>query len=625
MRLKDALKTLYYDTGRKAVDRKTRLKKRETEIGGEWRGGVNDSPRSRYLVYLTLLTFLFFLMTVAAAYLVQYAGIDRTVSTDKIGIVVQGPAVVDGGSVASLTLRVANRNPVPIQEATLTVVYPEGSYRKGDDITRLYREEFILGTVAVGEAVNRFITPLLYGKTGERKEIRYSLEYRVEGSAEPVIVRNSYDILLRNSPVLLSQPKHTSPVAGKDISFTLTMRSNTAETIPAVCLEAVYPSGFTPKRYSQRPTITTPSGALWKMTAVSSRRDRVVNIEGGMHGEERDEQSFTARAIAAPTGACDEGVTVAEESVILVVAKSFLGMDVTLNRSDSETIVASSGDRVNAEVVWVNQDTDRIQDLVITAHLTGPGLDESSISSTRGYFDEATRRLIWDQRQMRSFSSVRSGDGGSFSFSFRVLPDRVEFSAPEKYIRVSISAEADRVKTNARERVNDVAVAQVNVRSNLRLLSDTLYATGMIPNTGPIPPKVGERTSYILKYFVKNSGNAMADFTMRIPFGRDAVFTGAVSGLYQGEWRYDKNLHTIEVTLPSIAPSGPQSSRSIELQVAVEPRSRDVGEEIVLAKEAGYSARDSYTNELFEGSARQLTTKVTAEPLGFSSGVVLKE
>ena len=86
--------------------------------------------RSKYPIYLAIITFLFFLAAVGVAYYVRSSEIDLTVSSSKITIATQGQGVVDSGEPVPLSIRIGNGNPVPVQQAALSVIYPVGTYKK---------------------------------------------------------------------------------------------------------------------------------------------------------------------------------------------------------------------------------------------------------------------------------------------------------------------------------------------------------------------------------------------------------------------------------------------------------------------------------------------------------------
>ena len=91
--------------------------------------------------------------------------------------------------------------------------------------------------------------PVFYGESGDVKNISYLLEYKVPGVAKRQTRRASYEVLLRTSPVLVSKPEYSSVIAGKEVTFTFDIQSNSSFVLPMVYVDLRYPAGFIPKRF----------------------------------------------------------------------------------------------------------------------------------------------------------------------------------------------------------------------------------------------------------------------------------------------------------------------------------------------------------------------------------------
>ena len=616
MRLHDASKILNYDKEKQAVDQKPKLTKEEVDANPEWRSKIEEPKKSKYMMYLAIGTFLFFVTAVATAYFVQRAGIDRTISTNKVAVVIQGVATADSGISVPLTIRIANRNPVSMEGATLYITYPTGTFREEDDgIQPVRREEVVFGEIKTGEITNSSITPILYGKSGEKKRIQYLLNYTASGVAQPQKVEGFYDILLREPPVLLSKPEYTTPVTGKETTLIFEVRSNSDTNIPATYVDVRYPVGFTPNKDGFSLTPSSADGTTWEIIGLQPTAKKTITVTGIIRGREGESQAVVARAFVSPTGDQADAVEIANDENILVVGQAFLDVKLLLNGKKTNRVIVSPGDEVEAVINWRNQDSAKLNDLTLTAVVTGTGLDETSINvKNNGYFNEMQKQISWDRESVRDFSTINAGKTGKVSFSFRTLPDRIEFAQEQKYVRVAVSAKAIRNKTSSAESVRDIVVGQVNLRSVLQVVENTLYTTSALQNSGPLPPQVGKATTYVLKYFVKNSGNEIANFKMTIPLGPWVELTGKVSGVASSEWKYDEANRAVEIDIPSFSAKGPDSSRSIEVQVSVTPKNEDIGRYLTLANGGTYTARDTFTDETINGSFGRLTTGITAEP-----------
>lgn len=618
MRLRDASKILNYDKEKRAVDQEPKLTKEEIDADSEWKNKVEEPKKSKYLVYLTIGTLIFFMAAIATAYFVQYAGIDRTISTDKVTIAVQGASTVDSGMPIPLIIRTANRNPALMENAVLSITYPTGTFIEQDGFVKpTRRKEIVFGKIETGEIMNNTIEPILYGKRGETKKIRYSLNYTIKGVAQPQKVEGSYDIVLREPPILLSEPKHTTPIAGKEITFTFEVQSNAEAPIPVTYIDVRYPTGFTPSRNGFSLPPASVDGTAWEIVNLQPATKQTITVRGIIRGKEGESQGIVVRTLVSPTGSQTEAVEIASDKDILVIGQAFLDVDLLLNNKEVDQVVVDPDSEIEGIIRWRNQDSAKLSNLTLTATITGTGLDETSVQAGNdGNFNEVHKQLIWDRESVRNMANIRAGEVGEVSFRFKTLPDRLEFAQEQKYVQIAVSATAVRSETGRVESVRDIAVGQVNLRSVLQVVANTLYGSSMIENSGPLPPQVGKTTTYTLKYFIKNSGNEIANFTMAIPLGPRVEPTGEVLGVASSEWEYDKENRAIKIDIPSFSAKGPDSNRSVEIQVSIRPKSEDLGDILTLANNATYIAQDTFVNEAVNGRTERLDTNITAERVG---------
>ena len=627
MRLRDASKILNYDREKRAVDQKPELTKEEVDANPEWKNKPEEPKKSKYLIYLTIGTFLFFVTAIATAYFVQYAGIDRTISTDKVTVAVQGASTADSGIPIPLVIRTANRNPVLMENAALLITYPTGTFMEKDgSVKPVRREEVVFGAIKTGEIMNSTIKPVLYGKRGETKRIRYSLNYTIKGVAQPQKVEGSYDIVLREPPILLSEPKYTTLVTGKEVTFTFEVQSNAKIPIPATYIDVRYPSGFTPNENGFSLAPASVDGTAWEIINLQPTAKKTISVTGIIRGKDGESQGLVVRAFISPTGSQTEAVEIAGNENILVIGRAFLDVGLLLSDREAGQVTVDPDDEIEAVIRWKNQDSAKLNNLVLTATITGTGLDETSIQAgNNGYFDEVRKQLIWDRESVRRMATISTGETGEVSFKFKTLPDRLEFAQEKKYVQVAISATAVRDKTGRTENVRDIAVGRVNLRSVLQVVANTLYDSSVTQNSGPLPPQVGKTTTYTLKYFIKNSGNEVVNFTMTIPLGPHVEPTGEVSGVASSEWEYDERNRAVKINIPSFSAKGPDSSRSVEVQVSVRPKNEDLGNILTLANTATYTARDTFVEETINGGSERLDTNITAEKVDETRVVEYKQ
>ena len=624
MRLKDVSNTIKYDPKRKISNKDVKLKRTKSDLGKDWGEYRRIPKRSKYLIFLLIFSFIFFLGSVGLALVINRLGDDNEVSSNKITVLLQGAEIVNSGDTVPLTFKVANRNPVNISTSKIRVKYPAGVYRVTDtsrQVVSLTNQEYELGSIAKNEIKEQKITPIVYGTRDELKKLRYEFEYQIEGSSSVFIIENEYNLLIREPSVRIDSIKHTDIIAGKTAAFTFEVASNSDKNIETAILDVDYPVGFTFTNSS--PRSINGKGDSWEIKNLKPAEKRTITIRVGVQGTDNEERAIKGEVSVTPTNDVNKLIVTDSKSTILAIGKSFIDARIYL-RGSTNDYVGSPGEQISGYIEWANNSGKELRDVSIALSLTGEGLDKSSIKASDGDYEGDFNRIIWNKITERDFVVIDANDKGRLGFSFRTLPNQIEFSGDNKTIDLSVSVGAEIAGTGNLDLVRGLDTSQVRVGTTIQVVPNTLYATSQVKNLGPIPPKVGAKTSYVLQYFIKNNGNDLRDIVLTIPLENQVSFENNFSGLRADEISFDPSKKEITVSISNIASSGSAASRVIELQVFVTPSAPDVGGVLNLTKGSTFTALDSFIDKEINLSVTSLSTELTSEPLDRRAWFVVK-
>ena len=620
MKLKDTVSTFKFDPKKKAEKRKIKFTETESNVDTSWNINNDVAVRgSRYLWYLLGITFIFFLATLSVMFYIYLSGTDNTISTEKIAIVIQGPTVLDSGSNGVFEIRIANRNPVDLNNVLLVVQYPKGTFSPDNSIA-LKRQEISLGTLISGEIERKNVSATFFGLQEQVLELKFDVVYRPDGSSRDVSVRKEHDITIRSTPIIIGKPEISDASIGKEVTFTIPVKSVSQDTVPEILVDIKYPNLF--KITSVSPVIDNPENGEWRLTNIKPNETRNIVIKGYLGGIQDSEQSMTVNAYITPKKGGEESVLISSENIIFVLEEGFVNAFVRFNGDYGSDIVVDSGNTIRGEIVVENTDSDILNNVQIYLSLIGSGLDVSSIRSDEAFYDEINQRLVWDFRRSPDLKQIKVGGRERFSFSFKTLPNLLEFEDANKSIKGTVSIVAQRLSTGQSDELPNVASSTAIIQSDIQVVGNSLYSASRIKNIGPYPPKAGFQTTYVLQYFIKNSGNDLSSVQLEVPILLPAEFTGVVNGLKKSEYAFDQENNIISINIPYISALGSQSSRVIEIQVVLTPTTPDIGDKLTLTNEARFRAFDTFTKQNVRKIIAPLSTFVSNEIQDYSGGVV---
>lgn len=623
-KLEQIRKKLYSRSGAPSARSRRKLPPDTHAVGTKWEHEHATPPkRSRKkrnpLTVIFVVSLVFFVGAAAAAALFFFGG-SSTVSTKNIKIEVDGPTAVAGGDELSLQIAVTNNNSVPIELADLVVEYPEGTRSATDLNTELQRHRESLGTIKAGERVTRPVRAVLFGEENADKEITITVEYRVQNSNAIFFTERTYDVTLSSSPLSIAVDALDESVSGQEVELRLTVTSNATTVLEDVLVRADYPFGFSFQRASPEPAFASNVFALGDMPAGS---ERTITIRGELAGQDGEVRVFRFESgTASESDEKELAAAFITASHEFTVRRPFLATQLALNGDSSgNAYITKSGETIRGDVTVTNNLDTEVRDAEIRLQFSGTGFDRTSISSRNGFYQSNEQTIIWDRTTDSALEELAPGESRSLSFTFAPVGPSVAAGMrnPETTLAIAVKGtrlESDRVP----EEVQARSERTVKLTSDLRLLGRAVHFVGPFGNTGPMPPQVGEETTYTIIWSVTNTANDLRDVVvsgtlpsyMRVTgstFPADADITFSDVG-GRVTWRVGR----VEAGTGTTG-----SPREVAFQVALSPSTSQIGDQPPLILDQRIRGFDEFTDTEVTFTRPPLTTRLVNDPQ-FKSG-----
>ncbi|MBP9851637.1 MAG: hypothetical protein KBC67_00035 [Candidatus Pacebacteria bacterium] len=555
---------------------------------------------------------LFLVLGVIYAFVMLYAG-GNTVSTERVKISITGNAYTAGGEELPIDITVKNENSVSIDSAELIIEYPRGS--NTEDASNYERKRVTLKSIAPGEEISEHISVVLYGEQGTTKNIRARLEYTVRGSIATFTKEETYTIQINTAPLVLSIESPIEAVSNQDYTFNVKAVVSSTHLSKNTIVRVEYPPGFQFKDASPSPILNNNVFTLPK-TEVGS--ENIIAITGKLIGINGDKKAF--RVSAGERDTADEArVAVVYNTLVqeVLLAKPFIDARLTLNGKNDDSFTIDSADRVDATIQWSNNLPTPVNNLEIRAKFSGNALNVSSISSG-GFYDSNTNSIVWDKNTDSTFATVQPGEYGTLDLEFASLSllNGSNSVIPDPTITIELSVKGSQPSEGvAIKEVTSSEKKNFKVNTDLQLSGRTLYSTGPITNSGPVPPKAGAETTYTLEWRVTNTSNKTSRGEVRatLPVNVSFVKKDSASG---EDLTYNDTTREVVWNVGNVSRGAGfvGSAKVVDFQVKIKPSTSQIGTTPNLLNEATFTATDLFTNASIRKAALKLTTVITDEP-----------
>lgn len=284
---------------------------------------------------------------------------------------------------------------------------------------------------------------------------------------------------------------------------------------------------------------------------------------------------------------------------------------------------AEPGATIPLRVAWKNDGAFEMKNLKIAIQPTAGTADLTAAArENNGRVENG--RLILDKNSRTALADGRPGQGEEFSLNLKLLPTFHLGGAANANLEIKIFIEGELTGAPGQIFSAQGQSAHLPLATELFLTAEPRYYTadGDQLGRGPLPPKVGETTKYWILIQAANTSNPVNENSFRATLGEGVSFTGRQSVSAGPELKYAAGSRTLTWKYDSAVPANAEVG--LRFEVAVTPTADQVGQKIILMKEAVYSAVDEITGKKFELSRGELNNVLSSDDRGHSSGAEVK-
>lgn len=570
----------------------------------------------------------FLFLSLGYASYMFFAG-GNTVSNNNIDISITGNNFTAGGDELPLVVGITNRNNSALDLVDLIMEYPKTSTTSEENSgagTERLRQS--LGTIPAGAVRNENIKVVLFGEQGSVRLLKFSLEYRVEGSNGIFIKTKNYEVTINSTPLNLSveAPSTISP----NQSITLDVKATLNATQPAskILLKLDYPVGFKFESATPAPSF---GNNLWSLGDLAPGAERNVSIKGRMldvfDGEEKIFHVSSGSQAKGDKSSID--VVFNSLSHTVAIKKPFIEAQLFVNGVYQREFSTNAKVPVNAEIRWTNNLDTKVNDLVIRAKISGNAVDRKTISAQQGFYNSSIDTIIWDKNSKNGFDEVNPGDSGSVSFAVTPLalfPTTGEMiSDPLINVDISISGK-QLVSGYSTTDLNNTDTSVIKIISDVGLATKVLYYSGAFVNTGSIPPKAEKETSYTVVWSLSNTANNVSKAVVRSTLPSWVKFKGPFSPNTE-DLTYNSSTREIVWNVGKI-PKGTAittAGKTVSFQILFTPSLSQVRTIPVLINDAVLTGHDDFANVDIRVNKPSLRTQLDNDPQFPASGGTVVE
>jgi hypothetical protein len=572
---------------------------------------IKKAPKNRgHKILIGLIVFFGLIFAASWASILLFSRLG-TGGTENIFLEVTGPKHAVAGEEAEFEVAYKNKDDSPLASAEIGLYLPK-SFVLAETVPVMDEKNRLkLGSLEPGKGDTIKIKGRFFAAEGEKLIIQAILTYKPSNfnanfqkaaTLETDIDSSVFDGSL-DGPDRLS--------AGDKAVFMLNYKNKGKEDLENVAIDLSVPQDF---------SIATSSPAIgrnnrWEIGKLAAKDDGEIKITGFFGAEAKG-----GRDIILKLGVVDKDgalLTLVEKKITCDVAGGDLAASLMVNGATNFATVRWGG-VLAYSITYKNDGKDTLYDVKFKTNISGlPKERGESIVAWATLVDPAGgarsgEDIIWTKREIPGLAAIKPGEGGTIDFSINIIKKPVNPSYRDYKVETTLEAEIGRIGNMASSRkiiggkVTAFVDSDADFKSQARYYDDSNAPVG----SGPVPPKVGQKTTYRIYWSVSNSMHELENIVVSGDLPESVVFGNAKSDA--GEIALDSSLKKVQWTLNRMPAS--VTSLAGQFDLTLTPAAKDVGNVMDLLNAVTFTARDKSTGGIITISGGDETTVLADDP-----------
>ena len=520
---------------------------------------------------------------------------ENTFSKEILQLQISGPTTAKVGDEIEYTVEYKNTSNVVLQSAQLIFDMPDNSLTE-DGKTRITQD---LKDIYPGDEESVKIKTRLLGKEEDLKTAKAALSYTPKNLTVRYESDASFVTKIDTVPMTLDFDMPSKAESGKDFQYSINYFSNVDYPLENLSLKIDPVSGF--DFVSSDPS--SLDNTEWKLATLNKAQGGRITIKGNISGNTNQNLTFSVSLGMWQNGSF---IVIKQVSQNVQVIQPLISISQQVNGSSS--YIASPGETLNYQIFFRNISSSPSSDLSVAVKLDGNALDLSSVKAPDGQVEPNDNMIVWSSQQDSQLNNLNIQQQGEVDFSVKV----------ENASNVEITDEVD---------VQQVAQKfTIKVNSGLTVSQGGYFKDPDISNSGPVPPQVGNATTYTITWNVKNYFSDTNNVKVKAILPENVSLTGKILPSDEASnFSFDSASREIVWSVGDV-PAGTGVTGdplTLSFQISLTPTASQKGSAASLIGSATASGENQFTNTIISANAPGIDTSLP-DDFGSSGGGIVQ-
>jgi hypothetical protein len=551
-------------------------------------------------------------MIVVAAAVVGAVYYKRTsFSEDRVGVSIAGPESVAGAEVVTYKIAYENNNRASLENVEIFLNHsnnfkPESASveleRQGDNNTMLKIGSIESNGKGEIEVSGRFYAPKDYVVY-----LKPTLRFVPSNFSSPFEVSSQIGVNVATAPISMNINASGEALNRGVTEYAVTYKNTSDIDFSNVKISLEYPGGFSFLNADQSPI---ESDNVWYVANLKAGDEGKIVVRGSLDGSPGDAK--VVRVVLGVRSDAGGFVLYNKREDVTRIVESPLRIDVPVDKKKETNV--SLGKSIPVMITYSNSGDKGLRDGVISLGVDNPMINLEELALSKGQYIVEEKSIVWKAGDIAHLGNFAPGEEGRIDFNLPIKDELLIESKDEKNFQMDSVAKIESSDV-LYGTVGNVAgyspKATLKLNSKMMVKNVLRYEDSNIANSGPIPLKLNEETTYTVEWAVENWFNEVDNAEVRAYLTTGVKWKGAI--FPEGEnisfnertsevvWKLGSMENFVGVT---------DSPRTVKFQIGIVPGENLIGTSPILIKNVDLTAHDLFTNESVGHSLDRVNTRL---------------
>lgn len=522
---------------------------------------------------------------------------------------ISAPSEIVAGDTATYQIDLINNENVDLENIEISIIYPNSFVFKSADPKSLSFNDnrWIFDNLGAGEKKSIKIKGDLYGEVGSTLVCVANITYKPRNVSSNFNQTSEASTKINSSDIDIEVNIPNTAQVDKEFEYIIKATNPTDFDISNIRIESILPENF--ELVSSEPNYK--SSYYWDFPKIIAGETHEIKLNGKITGQIGDASDVKIRF-----GLFDghDNFYLQGEDIYSIKLVDVSG-DLKLLVNGVEGNAKNPGDLLEYTLFYRNTGSEILKDNIFTLKFDNKKLlDENSIiTDDQGEYSNGV--ITWSSQKIEKIKNIEPNQEGAFVFKIKIISPIIVDSIEDSNFSIKAKSKHIAKRGESKEEVTiEGNGIETKINSEVILTSEARYYDyqGKQVGSGPLPPKVGEKTTYRIYLTLANRTNDVDNGRIEILLSERAKWE-MKKIVSVGDLKFEGDIIIWEIGKIPANTGQFANSMTAEFEVSIEPEQEDVGKVIGIIKEMKLMGLDSFTSNKVEIIQEGLNTTLTKD------------